>query len=249
MAQELPGSPQPGRQQRRRARGVEAYVDGARHGQRRPGRGSQHVGVEAVATRDEPAELVPAHAVGTGHVQDALHVALGELDESAGEVLHVDRAAALVLEEAPVGAGRQSSDELLVLRRAVAQDERGARHDRVGTGVEDRALGGHLGLAVGRDRVRRCCLVVGAVGAAEDHVAGDQHHPGAVPGSRARHVGRTVGGDRPVGLDVRRVDDRVGPVPLDQRLHRRGVAHVGVRGPDGDDLVARRAAATTCRPR
>ncbi len=166
----------------------------------------------------------------------------GELDQGRGEVGDVDRAPPLVLEERarprPRASARARAARAATRRRRGSatcgrRPRRGrtrappsrprpspARRPRPGRAARTRRRAGRP-----RRRRRRW-----------------RPAPAGRPtrGGRARHVGRTGGRDLAVGLDVGRVDDRVGSVPREQRVDRGAIAHVGVGGADGDDLVAGR---------
>src|SRR5439155_19432546 len=97
--------------------------------------------VDAVPGGDQQAELVEAHRVGAGRVQDAGVVMVEQFDEDGGEIGDRDRAADLVGEEhARPRAGGQVQDQTVVAGIVVADDDRGT-HQR-GTRVD----GAHRGL-------------------------------------------------------------------------------------------------------
>lgn len=168
-----------------------------------------------------------------------MDVVAGELDEGRRQVADVDRGAALVLEQRAVAAEGQRAEQLLVLRLAVAEDQRGPGDDHVGARRERCLLRFDLRLSVGGHGVGLHRLVVRGRATTEHDVRGHQHEPRAAPGCGSGDVRRPGGGHGSVGLDVGRVDHGIGPVLGQERVDRETVADVAVGRSDGHHVVLR----------
>ena len=122
----------------------------------------------------------------------------------------------------PASASRQSWICLLPSPRiSEVRTSSRARVDR-----PHRRLGRRLRRPVRVHRRGRLVVEVRLGPAGVQRVAGQVHQPRAHLGGGERHVGRPVGGDRPVVEAVRGADHGVGAYPGHQRAHRGPVGHV-----------------------
>ena len=135
--------------------------------------------------REQARELVAIEGVGARDVEHARQVEPGQLEEGAGQVADVGRAAHLVAEE---DRGRVRGHALLRARFGAAVEQRGPNDQGFGVRRPHRLLGVGLRPPVVVDRPRLVVFCVGALAlAVEDDVSREVEQPGATAVRGPRH--------------------------------------------------------------